>query len=340
LVARAQRSHDLVVIGASTGGVEALRELVSGLPADLPATVCVVLHIAPTGASALAEILDRAGPLPAHAARDGERLTAGHVVVAPPDRHLELQDRHVRLSVGPRENGHRPSVDTLFRSAAHARGGRVVGVILSGNLDDGAAGLAMIKARGGAAVVQDPDDAAYAGMPRSALAAVTPDVVAPVSEIAGAIDALCRGDMSIAPEEDEGEGGESGAGEPPEDPFITTCPDCGGVLSERREADVVQFSCRVGHRFSVDSLVEAQGGTIEAALWAAVRALEDRRMLCERLAERFEVLGQTRSAGSFRRRAADAEEQAQLVRATLAQATRTSVRSLDSREAGNLGGIA
>jgi two-component system, chemotaxis family, protein-glutamate methylesterase/glutaminase len=188
-----QPRHDLVVIGASAGGVQTLRRVVGDLPADLPAAVCVVLHISPGSPSALAPILQRAGRLPCRAAADGDELEAGQVLVAPPDRHLVVQEGRVRLTLGPRENGHRPSVDALFRSAAEARGGRVIGVVLSGTRDDGAAGLAVIKAHGGGTIVQDPEDALYPGMPASALVRVSVDVVAPSSLIASAISAMVDG---------------------------------------------------------------------------------------------------------------------------------------------------
>src|SRR5215218_4372253 len=170
--------RDIVVVGASAGGVEALMQLVAGLPAELPASVFVVLHTAPTSESVLPEILSRSGALPASAARDGERHERGHIYVAPPDSHMLLADGRIRLTRGPRENGHRPAVDPLFRSAARAHGPLCVGVIVSGTLDDGTAGLRFLKGRGGAALVQDPADALYPGMPSSAIANVEVDGVA------------------------------------------------------------------------------------------------------------------------------------------------------------------
>jgi two-component system chemotaxis response regulator CheB len=199
-VAQPDVAHDLVVIGASAGGVEALREVVAGLPSDLPAAVCVVLHLAPRSPSALAQILRRAGSLPCHTAFDGQELKPGQIVVAPPDRHLVIDDDRVRLTVGPPESGHRPAVNVLFRSAAAQRGARVVGVVLSGTRDDGAAGLAMLKARGGAAIVQDPADALYAGMPSSALRHVAADVVAPCARIGAAVDRLVRARSLMPPQ--------------------------------------------------------------------------------------------------------------------------------------------
>lgn len=185
--------RDLVVIGASAGGVEVLTRVVKGLPADLPAAICIVLHIAPGSPSMLAHILNRAGPLPCRTARDGERLQQGVILVAPPDHHLAIEHGHVRVTTDPRENGHRPAIDILFRSAAAALEGRVVGVVLSGTRDDGSAGLAVIKASGGAAIVQDPKEAMYAGMPTSAIAHVAVDAIVPSELVASTIAAMVNG---------------------------------------------------------------------------------------------------------------------------------------------------
>ena len=186
------RRH-IVVIGASAGGVETLQHVVRGLPADLPATVCIVLHLHPASPSALAAILRRATTLPCRTAVDGEELREGEILVAPPDRHLAIEGDRVTLSVGPRENGHRPSVDVLFRSAAAAQDGHVVGVVLSGTRDDGTAGLAVIKANGGGTIVQDPEDALYAGMPANAIAHVHVDHVVPSDKVADAIVRMVNG---------------------------------------------------------------------------------------------------------------------------------------------------
>jgi len=309
--------RDLVVIGASAGGVETLKRVVERLPPDLPAAVCIVLHIAPDTPSLLAQILSRSGALPCHAARGAERLRRGAILVASPDRHLVVEDEHVYLSVGPRENGHRPAVDVLFRSAAAAQGARVIGVILSGRRGDGAVGLAAVKAAGGATIVQDPRDALYPGMPSIALAHVAPDAVVPSERVADTIVAMINGDdppPGAKTSPPDASGGVHGEGE------TTICPECGGVLTERHEAGTMLWQCRVGHRYSPESLLDVQAMDVEAAMWAGVRALEDRSRLLKRMAEQFEPQGRSRSARSFRDKAHDAAEQARAVREVLMRA--------------------
>lgn len=307
-----------------------LRRVVADLPENLQAAVCVVLHIAPGSPSALAPILQRAGRLPCTPAIDGEELQAGHILVAPPDRHLVVEDGRAKLTLGPRENGHRPAVDALFRSAAKARGGRVIGVILSGTRDDGAAGLAVIKACGGAAVVQDPKEALYAGMPSSAIAHVHVDAVVPSSLIGSTVAAMVNG--SATP---PGAAPPDGAGDdsPRTEQVTTVCPECGGVLRERTAGGMTQWECRVGHRYSPDSLADAQAQGVEAALWAAIRALEDRELLLTRMADQAQSRGQPRSSRSFRRRADAAAEQAQQVRRALTDAAATTLRTIEHDDA-------
>jgi two-component system chemotaxis response regulator CheB len=318
-------ARDLVVIGASAGGVDALKRLVAGLPEDLPAAVCIVLHLAPGSPSALAGILQRAGPLPCRFAELDQPLHVGEVIVAPPDHHLAVEDGRVHLTVGPRENGHRPAVDVLFRTAAAARDSRVVGVILSGTRDDGAAGLALIKSHGGAAVVQNPHDAEYPGMPSSALANVAVDAVVPSELIGKTIAAIVKGEQLPAA---------ARANSLAEDPEIghrltSVCPECGGVLSEREDAGVPFWECHVGHRYSPTSFVDAQGQGVEAALWTAVRALRDRGALLRRMAEQSEGRGRAWSARRFRQQGEEAYRQAELVRDALTQAAATTLRALD-----------
>lgn len=311
---------DLVVIGASAGGVETLKRIVERLPADLPAAVCIVLHIAPDTPSLLAGILARSGSLPCHAATEADPLRQGQILVAPPDRHLVVEGEHVHLSVGLRENGHRPAVDVLFRSAAEAKGDRVIGVILSGTRGDGALGLAAVKAGGGLAIVQDPQEALYAGMPTRALANVDVDAVVPSGLVAETIVAMVAGEDPPTKARQNGPQGplaetSSGNG------GTTICPECGGVLTERHETEVPLWQCRVGHRYSPESLLDAQALDVEAAMWTAVRALEDRARLLAQMADQLEPRGQIRSARSFRAKAGATREQARSVREALKRTT-------------------
>jgi CheB methylesterase len=223
--------RDLVVIGASAGGVEVLTRVVRDLPADLHAAVCVVLHVAPGSPSVLAKILNRAATLPCRPARDGEALCEGVILVASPDHHLVIEDGHARVTTGPRENGHRPAIDVLFRSAARALDSRVVGVVLSGTRDDGTAGLAAIKARGGAAIVQDPADAMYAGMPASAIASVAVDAVVPAALVGSTIAEMINGeDPPPSARRDDPAADPS----PPDaGPVTAIRPECGEALGDR-----------------------------------------------------------------------------------------------------------
>lgn len=325
--------RDLVVIGASAGGVETLKRVVERLPADLPAAVCIVLHLAPDAPSLLARILARAGPLPCRQASAADPLRQGEILVAPPDRHLVVEDNSVYLSVGPKENGHRPAVDVLFRSAAESKHERVIGVILSGTRGDGAVGLAMVKSCGGATIVQDPAEALYAGMPTTALAHVAVDAVVPSELVAQTIAAMVLGEYpppehepseaTVNSQPDEAASGEASA---------TICPECGGVLTERGEAGTLVWQCRVGHRYSPEGLIDAQAMDVEAAMWAAVRALEDRSRLLERMADQLEPRGQTRSARSFRAKAEATREQARIVREALQREADVSLIRADEDE--------
>ena len=280
--------RDVVVVGASAGGVEALGNLMQGLPPELPASVFVVLHVLPTGTSLLPAILDRAGVLAATPAMDGEPIERGRVYVAPPDYHLLLQDGTVVLSRGPRENGHRPAVDPLFRSAARAYGSRVIGVVLSGALDDGTEGLRFVRSRGGVTIVQDPSDALYPSMPESALAHGAADHCVPVSEMPALIcDLLDMQIDALDPADDPADHEDRSDGDPRAGTLSPiTCPECGGALWEHEEGGVLRFKCHVGHAFTRESLATAQGHAVEATLWIALRSLEERADLLRRLARR------------------------------------------------------
>jgi two-component system chemotaxis response regulator CheB len=290
--------HDIIVIGGSAGGVEALRELTRGLPPDLPAAVFAVLHVTPAAPSALPEILSRNSALPARHAVDGEAIEYGRVYVAPPDHHLLVESERVRVVRGPKENRVRPAADPLFRSAAKFYGPRVVGVVLTGALDDGTAGLAAIKRRGGVAVVQDPEEALYSGMPRSALENVAVDHCLPLAGIAPLLGRLAMAPAQEAAaypvseflevetriarneEADMEDVGKLGT------PSAFTCPECKGALWELNDGELLRFRCHVGHAFSIESLAADQTEQLESALWAALQSLEQNAALLRRMAAR------------------------------------------------------
>jgi len=309
---------DRVVIGASAGGIEALSQLVAKLPADLPAAVFVVLHVAAGTPSALPAILRRRGPLPAAHPDHGEEIRPGRVYVAPPDHHLLIENDQVLLGRGPRENRVRPAIDVLFRSAALGYGPRVIGVVLTGYLDDGAAGLLAIKQRGGLAIVQDPQDAACSAMPLAALAAVTPDHVVPISEMGALLaelvgmpvpqvdpperaPALTRAEVASSEVLDPGPSRMSVAAGAATG---VACPDCGGGLFELNEGRLGRFRCYLGHAYSPESLLSAQRDEMERSLWVALRLLEERASILQSLAQRVSEIGNVRLADQYVTRAA------------------------------------
>lgn len=323
--------QDIIVVGASAGGVEALSTLVAALPDDLPAAVFIVLHMAPHSSTALPRILARRTKLPVDHPRDGETIGPNRIYVAVPDRHLVLAGGTVRVTRGPKENGHRPSVDTLFRTAAAGYGRRVVGVVLSGMRDDGTAGVRAIHDRGGVSVVQDPDEALFPGMPQSALTGDHPDYVLPVGEMGALLSKLARNgrpgegrSQAMADELDtelrwaNPELAWAAPADPPlGSPSGFTCPECHGGLWEIDDEGLPRYRCRVGHGFAAESLLVRQQGDLEAALWIAYRALEERAALLRRLADRAQGRSAPVTAGHFRAEAAEVNRQAEVLRAVL-----------------------
>jgi len=321
--------HDLIVIGASAGGVEALRTLVAGLPADLEAAVCVVLHVSPSAPSLLPAILARSGPLPAKHAEDSEALGVGQIYVAPPDHHLLVEHGYLRVVRGPRENRSRPSVDPLFRSAAWRYGPRVIGVVLTGALDDGTAGLYAVKERGGLAVVQEPAEALYAGMPRSALAHVTVDYRLPVADLGPLLGRLAQ--EPAAPESAfpvpqaleieariaEREMGTMEANNMLGTPSAFACPECHGTLWEVHDGELVRYRCRVGHGYSSESMLAEHNESVEDALWAALRALEESAGLIRQLEAQTRNQHHYRVADRYAGRAREREGHAAVLRELL-----------------------
>lgn len=278
----------------------------------------VVLHISPRGPSVLPEIIERASRLPAHHAVDGESVVRGHVYVAPPDRHLVLRGDTLHVTEGPKENGVRPAVDVLFRSIAYSYRDRAVAVILSGMLDDGTAGAIDVKRSGGTVVVQDPHEAMFPAMPESAATHAQPDFVRPVAELG-----MVLGEV-VAKYVRDGRRGSVMAAEQNaiEVPSEFTCPDCGGTLFHREnELGPLHFRCRVGHAYSPESLMVGKEAALEAALWAAVVALEERGDLSRRLYRRMSQGGVV-AGERYLRQAQESEEQAVLIRDLLASIKR------------------
>lgn len=322
--------HDIIVVGASAGGVEALTKLVRDLPASLPAAIFIVLHLPTTAMSAMPQILHRAGVLKVAEPKDKQVIEYGYIYVAPPNYHLLVKRGYIRLSQGPKENSHRPAVDPLFRTAARAYGRRVVGVILSGTLDDGSAGLVAVKSRGGVAVVQHPEDALFSGMPQNAIQHVeNVDYVVPLSEIAGVLvqlagEAVSGGQDEPVSEEIEMECDAAefdmqiiGSDENPGVPSNLACPTCGGTLWEQNNGNLLRFRCRVGHAWSEDSLQAEQAEALEEALWTALRALEESASLSRRMAKRARERNQERMALNYETQAQETHERATLIRDVL-----------------------
>jgi two-component system chemotaxis response regulator CheB len=334
------RARDIIVVGASLGGVEALSRLVARLPADLRAAVFVVLHTLPARKSLLAEILGRAGALPVDMAQDEQPIRLGRIYVAPADQHLVLAPGQVRVLHGPKVNGHRPAVDPLFASAADAYGPRVIGVVLTGGQDCGTAGLQNIKQRGGVAIIQDPATALCPEMPVSARENVAIDYSLPLDDIPAALVKLVSEpltearpeEVSLMSEPISGPRSENGI-EPltddaqsmtPSDarewragtPTDFSCPDCGGVLRQvPAQGKLIKFRCRIGHAMSMDALGEEQESALDLALSAAMRALSERADLCRRVAQRF---GPELKVGTdYEAKARHAEAQAAMVRQVL-----------------------
>jgi two-component system, chemotaxis family, protein-glutamate methylesterase/glutaminase len=319
---------DIVVIGASAGGLEAIRHILAAMPHDLEAAILIVLHTADHPESLLPQILNRASKLPVSHPGDGEAIQPAHVYIARPGFHMIVEEDRLRVLQGPRENLHRPAIDPLFRSAAASYGPRVVGVILTGMLDDGTAGLMVVRASGGKAIVQDPATALYPGMPRSALDHVPDAQVAPLPEVAALLLQLIRSPLPVgtsrprntAPgaaketriaELDMNEiSNEDRLGKP--SPFA--CPDCGGVLWEIEQNGFLRFRCRVGHALTAKYLEAEQRHALETALWEALRALEESASLYRRMAGRATGSRHPLPAGRFEEHASNTEANARILR--------------------------
>jgi two-component system chemotaxis response regulator CheB len=311
-----------IVIGASAGGVQALLEVVSRLPAELAAPVFVVLHLPPFVASSLAKVLSRAGHRQAVQATDGAAISPGIIYVAPPDKHLLVEDGRIVVKRGPKENRFRPSIDALFRSAAYVYGSGAIGVILSGMLDDGTSGLWSIKRLGGKAIIQQPEDAECDSMPRSALEFVEADHVCAADEIGALLGRLVKEspmpaedqnlevrkrmgvEVKIAAEDGAFQKGVMDLGELT--PF--TCPECHGALVKIAEGKMSRFRCHTGHAYTDSALLEGVMEYTGEMLWQVIRSFEEGVMLLEHMGQHLEEAGAIDRAKVFQSKAKELEK--------------------------------
>ena len=321
------QTRDIIVIGSSMGGIEALSALAAQLPADLPAAVLVVQHLSTDSPGALSDILQRSGKLPAVTAADGMPLERGRIYVAPPDRHLLATERGIRVVFGARENRSRPAIDPLFRTAAVHFTSRVIGVVLTGLLGDGAAGLYAVARCGGTAVVQSPDDAAWPEMPRRALERVGNAQVVTLEHMGSLLDRLSRQSAPPAPAIPEALAiearlteqtmGTDDRSELPGKPTSFTCPECSGAIKEIEEDGRHRYRCRVGHSYSPDDLLIEKTRALEDTLWMALQTLEERAAMLSTMALEDRSRGWARNADSFETRAKETREHAERLRLLL-----------------------
>jgi two-component system chemotaxis response regulator CheB len=295
----------IVVIGGSAGALSGLTALVAELPADIPAAIFVVTHVPPDSVSAMPHILSRSGALFATHAIDGAPIASGRIIIAPPNFHLVLERGVMRVVDWAKENGQRPSIDVLFRSAATAYGDFVCGVLLSGTLDDGVNGLQSIRNAGGCTIAQDPAEALFADMPRNAIAAGAVETAVATEELGPTVVRAVKnilenatGQPAPAAVTDERRVGE---------PSVFTCPDCGGTLWESDEDGNLRFRCRTGHAYNVRAIMSAQSDSMEAALWTSLRVLEERIDFFRKLAKRAAERGDRATSERYTRQADEHE---------------------------------
>ncbi|KAA6440686.1 chemotaxis protein CheB [Dyadobacter flavalbus] len=318
----------VIVIGSSAGGVIALKALVASLPADFEVPVFIVQHIAPQVHSYLPEILNHAGHLKAKHPDDGEQIRNGHIYIAPPDHHMLIEDDHILVKKGPKENRFRPSVDALFRSAAYTYKNGVIGVVLTGMLDDGTSGMWAINQMKGITIVQDPLDAMYQSMPQNVLEHVNVDYIVPLAYIPELLiglttiemeelpveedhnKELMKMEIDIAAQQNSFDKGIISMGTP----SLLTCPECGGALNALTEGKITRYRCHTGHAYSSESLLEEVSETAEVKVWQAIRSLEERIMLLQKSAEKSKEAGNEDTAGNFLQKAEKTREATNLLR--------------------------
>jgi two-component system, chemotaxis family, protein-glutamate methylesterase/glutaminase len=320
-------THDIIVVGASAGGVAALKNFVKNLPADFHGSVFIVLHIPAYSESRLPWILNQAGLLEAVHPDDGDEVEPGKIYVARNDHHLVLKDDKVRVTKGPKENRFRPSIDALFRSAAYVYKQRVVGIIMSGMLDDGASGLWTIKQYGGLTIVQEPDDAEQSQLPINVMEHLEPDYVVNASEMGSLLATLAKKrvpedykydedalkllkmEVIIATKDDAFEMGIMDMGELT--PF--TCPECHGALVRLVESNILRYRCHTGHAYTASSLLAEVSEVVERQLWQSMRGLEEMNMLMKNIGEQFDKVNKPDDASFFRAKAEESAKRARVI---------------------------
>jgi two-component system chemotaxis response regulator CheB len=345
--------RNIIVIGASAGGFEALKRLVGDLSPDLDAAIFIVWHMPADIKGVLPQVLNKQKTLMAAHAVDFEPVVFNRIYVAPPDRHLVLDKGIVRVTRGPKENRFRPAVDPLFRSAAFSYGPRVIGIILSGALDDGSAGLWTVKKRGGIAIVQDPVDAEVSSMPENALQSVDVDYRVPVAEMGSLLQKITEEEIEDVKDPDMEENKRTGAevniaidgtavvGGLLQFGQLTpyACPECHGVLSRIKEGNIVRYRCHTGHAYSVDSLLTSITEKVEDSLWNAIRGVEESVILLNNLGDHFAEINQPKVAALYFKKAQEAESRIKLIRQTVLNHEQLSTDSIlqEASETGNPG---
>ena len=329
-------NHHVITIGTSAGGVQALKTIIRELPPNFPASIHIVQHLSGEASSNLPVLLNKTSRLPVKFAQDEEVIKLGRIYLAPPDFHLMLEAGRMRVIRGPRENRMRPAIDPLFRTAAVTYRSYATGVILTGMLDDGTAGLQAIKACGGMAIVQDPNDADYSSMPQSAISNVEVDRIVPLSKIVGILKERVRQTPTIVSEIPADLRLEApitfkAITDPPTmkqigEPVAHSCPSCGGPLwqlgqnlqannvNDKDKQLLLRYRCHVGHAFTSRTLIEEQNEATEKALWIALRTLEERGRLLKNMSDRYAKAGSSALAQSHRERANEALEHSALIR--------------------------
>jgi two-component system, chemotaxis family, protein-glutamate methylesterase/glutaminase len=342
-------NEKIIVIGASTGGFEAFKKLVSGLPPDFSSPIFIVWHMSPDVRGVLPQVLNRVNTIPAAHAYHNEEIKPGRIYVAPPDHHLLVRNGKVSVSRGPKENRFRPAVDPLFRSAAYAYGPRVIGIILSGALDDGTAGLWTVKQYGGTAIVQDPLDAEVSSMPENAAREVKVDYTVPVSDLPQLLvrlskepvtentpvmkDDQTKREIEIAAEENALEKDFLSFGEL--SPYA--CPECHGVLAKLQNGNIERYRCHTGHAYTADTLMASITEKIEDSLYSAIRGMDESIMLLNHLGDHFAEDNQPKLAALYFKKAAEAKERSDLVRKAALTHEQFNKDSLRNEAEGNNG---